>query len=124
MYTDDSVQCARPPLPEGRRAVRGKSGIAEIELTFGVFALRAAWVHGRGFFDGAEVAAFKEAQGDQIGKAQDRDLDAMAAGGDAQQRVGDHRGKDLEADRVVVIAEKAADAQMLFDPAKQQLDLP
>ena len=57
-------------------------------------------------------------------KAQGRDLDAGPAGGDAQQRVGDHRGKDLEADRVVVVAEKAADAQMLFDPAKQHLDLP
>src|SRR5207248_2589102 len=71
----------RSPSPAPRRAVRGKSGIAEIELTFGVFALRAAWVDGRGFFDDAEVAAFKEAQGDQIGKAQDRDLDAMAAAG-------------------------------------------
>src|ERR1700747_1168416 len=48
----------------------------------------------------------------------------IAAGGDAPQRIGDHRGKDLEADRVVVVAEEAADVEMLFDPAKQQLDLP
>jgi hypothetical protein len=77
-------------------------------------------VDGRGFVDSAEVAAFEKAQGDQIGEAQDRDLDAVAAGGDAQQRVGDHRGEDLEADRVVVVAEKAADVEMLFDPAKQR----
>ena len=84
----------------------------------------AARVDRRGFFDGAEVAALEEAQGDQIGEAQDRDLDAMTAGGDAQQRVGEHRGKDLEADGVVVVAEEAADVEMLLDPAKQQLDLP
>ena len=73
--------------------------------------MRAVWVDGRGIVDGAEVAALEEAQSDQIGDAQDRDLDAMAAGGDAQQRVGDHRGKDLEADRVVVVAEEAADVR-------------
>src|SRR6266853_263659 len=112
------------PSPAMRNAVRGNSSIAETQLIFGVLALRAAWVDGRGFVDGAEVAALEEAQSDQIGEAQDRDLDAMAAGGDAQQRLGDHRGKDLEADRVVVVAEKAADVEMLFDPAKQELDLP
>src|SRR5882724_2703569 len=105
-------------LPQPGRAVRGNSSIGETELIFGVLALRAAWVDGRGFVDGAEVAALEEAQSDQIGEAQDRDLDAMAAGGEAQQRVGDHRGKDLEADRVVVVAEEAADVEMLFDPAE------
>src|SRR5271155_3216919 len=88
------------------RAVRGNSGITETQLILGVLTLWAAWVDGRGFVDRAEMAAFEEAQGDQIGKAQDRDLDAVAAGGDAQQRVGDHRGKDLEADGVVVVAEE------------------
>src|SRR5947209_19577540 len=89
------------PSPAPRRAVRGNSSIGEAQLVFGVLALRTAWVDGRGFVDGAKLAAFEEAQGDQIGKAQDRDLDAVAAGGDAQQGVGDHRGKDLEADGVV-----------------------
>src|SRR5271163_1775660 len=112
------------PRPASGRAVRGNSGITETQLILGVLTLWAAWVDGRGFVDRAEMAAFEEAQGDQIGKAQDRDLDAVAAGGDAQQRVGDHRGKDLEADGVVVVAEEAADVKMLFDPAKQQLDLP
>src|SRR3954454_16249370 len=117
--------CPSPrPSPAIRRAVRGNSGIAEAQLMFGVWALTAARVDGRGFFDGAEVAAFEEAQGDQIGEAEDRDVDAVAAGGDAQQGIGDHRGKQLEADRVVVVAEKAADVEMLFDPAEQQLDLP
>jgi hypothetical protein len=111
-------------LPHARRAVRGNSSIAEAQLIFGALALRAAWVDGRGFIDGAEVAALEEAQSDQIGEAQDRDLDAMAAGGEAQRRIGDHRGKDLEADRVVVVAKKAADVEVLFDPAKQELDLP
>jgi SAM domain (Sterile alpha motif) len=113
-----------PSLPRVRRAVQGNSSIAETQLIFGVLAWWAARVDGRGFVDGGEVAALEEAQSDQIGEAQDRDLDAVAAGGDAQQRIGDHRGKDLEADRVVVVAEEAADVEMLFDPAKQQLDLP
>src|SRR5271154_4704551 len=113
-----------PTPPPSPRAGPGKSGITETQLILGVLTLWAAWVDGRGFVDRAEMAAFEEAQGDQIGKAQDRDLDAVAAGGDAQQRVGDHRGKDLEADGVVVVAEEAADVKMLFDPAKQQLDLP
>src|ERR1700682_462736 len=99
-----------------RRAVRGNSGIAEAQLIVGVLAWRSVWVDGRGFVDGGEVAALEEAQSDQIGEAQDRDLDAMAAGGEAQQRVSDHRGKDLEADGVVVVAEKAADVEMVFDP--------
>jgi hypothetical protein len=38
--------------------------------------------------------------------------------GDAPPCVGDHRGEELETDRVVVVAEKAADVEMLFDPAK------
>ena len=115
---------AQSGAPGARRAVRRKSGIAEAELILGILALRTAWVDGRGFVDGADMAALEEAQGDQIGEAQDRDLDGVAAGGDAQQRVGDHRGEELETDRVVVVAEKAADVEMLFDPAKQQLDLP
>src|SRR5207302_1024063 len=55
--------------PSCRRAVRGNSSIAETQLIFGVLALRAAWVDGRGFVDGAEVAALEEAQSDQIGEA-------------------------------------------------------
>src|SRR6202023_315112 len=53
-----------------------------------------------------------------------RDLDAMAAGGDDEERVGDHRGKESGGVAVVVVAEEEADVEMLFDPAKQQLDLP
>src|SRR5437899_11702937 len=108
------------PSPRKRRAVRGNSGIAETQLMFGVLALRAAWVDVRGFVDGAEVAALEEAQSDQSGEAQDRDLDAMAAGGDAQQGVGDHRGKALEGDRIVVVAENAADGEMRVAPGKHE----
>src|SRR2546423_15114845 len=67
-----------PPSPAMRRAVRENSGIGEAQLIFRVLALRTAWVDGRGYVDGAEVAAFEEARGDQIGKAQDRDLHAVA----------------------------------------------
>lgn len=43
---------------------------------------------------------------------------------DARQREGDHRGEELQADRIVVVSEKLAYLQMLFDPAKQQFDPP
>jgi hypothetical protein len=112
----EAVACAAG-FPVPGRAVRGKSGIAEAELILGILALWTAWVDGWGFVDGADVAALEEAQGDEIGETQDRDLDAVAAGGDAQPCVGDHRGEELETDRVVVVAEKAADVEMLFDPA-------
>src|SRR5580704_10523282 len=53
------------PSPACGRAVRGKSGIAEGELILGILALWTAWVDGRGFVDGADVAALEEAPGDQ-----------------------------------------------------------
>src|ERR1700747_1289790 len=60
-------------LPARGRAVRGNSSIAEAQLIFGVLALRAAWVEGRGVVDGGEVATLEETQSDQIGEAEDRD---------------------------------------------------
>jgi hypothetical protein len=45
-------------------------------------------------------------------------------GGDAQQQIGDHRGEELQANGFLGSAKKGADLQMLFDPAKQQLNLP
>src|SRR6202171_689214 len=48
---------------------------------------------------------------------------AMGAGGGGWKEARTAKsGKGR--DRVVVVAEEAADVEMLFDPAKQQLDLP
>ena len=55
-------------------------------------------------------------------KAQGEQARPAVAGGNAQ--VGDHRGKNLQANGVFGTAEKASDFEMLFDPSKQQLDLP
>ena len=38
--------------------------------------------------------------------------------------IGDHGGKDLQADGIAVVAEQLADLEMLLDPAEQELDLP
>src|SRR5260370_39463136 len=83
-----------------------------------------AWVDGRGFVDGGDVAAFEEAQGDQTGEAEDRNLDAMAAGGGAQPGVGDHSGGEPEADPGVAGAAAAAGEGLSFYSAKQQIRLP
>jgi hypothetical protein len=37
---------------------------------------------------------------------------------------GDHRGEDLQSDRVVIAAEDVAAIAMLFDPSEHQFDLP
>src|SRR5262249_44796438 len=49
---------------------------------------------------------------------------AEGARGDAQEREGDHRRQDLQADGVVVVAEELADLEVLLDPAEEQLNLP
>ena len=53
-----------------------------------------------------------------------RHFDAVGPRGDTQQEVGDHRSKDLQANRVVVDAQELANVEMLLDPAEQQFDLP
>ena len=40
------------------------------------------------------------------------------------EQIGAHRGPDLNAPRVGRIADKVADAEMLFAPAEEQFDLP
>ena len=72
----------------------------------------------------SQGSAFEQAASHQMGKAQGEERRAAGLRGDAQQQIGDHRGKDLEANGVFGAAEEGADLEMLFDPAKQQLDLP
>src|ERR1035437_9490683 len=44
--------------------------------------------------------------------------------GDGNQEIGADRGPDLDADSIRIVAEKAAQAQVLLDPTKEQFDLP
>lgn len=135
LANDAASWAGDPSLPAGvfeiggtgrvvRRAVRGKSGIGEAELVWGAEGFGSAWVDWRWALDGGDVATLEEAADDEVREALDRQGDTMSAGGDAQQRIGDHRGEELEADGIVVVAEELADLQMLLDPTEQELDLP
>lgn len=68
-----------------------------------------AWIDGGRAFDGGDVSALEQALCDEIGKAQDRHLDTVGSCGDAQQRIGDHGGEELQADGIVVVAEEFSD---------------
>ena len=70
------------------------------------------------------MSAFEEELADQIGETQKRHANLVDVGGDAQQCKGDHRGEQLQANGVVVVAEEFADFEVLLDPAEQQFDLP
>ena len=93
-------------------------------MIWGATGFRVAWIDGWRSFDEGDVASVKDALGDEVGEAQDGHGDAVSARCNAQQRVGDHCGKELQADGIFVVAEELADLEMLLDPAEQKLDLP
>src|SRR5271156_6614709 len=108
-----------PRFPLARRAVRGKLSIGKIELVVG----RRTWSRW-GQVDGGHGSTFEQACSHQVGKAQRQQARPALARGNAQKQVGDHGGENLQANGVFGTAKKASDFEMLFDPSKQQLDLP
>ena len=74
--------------------------------------------------DFGEGLSREEAAGDEVGEADCRDGNAALAGGDAQQKIGDHGGDHLEADGILRATEEPAQFEVLLDPAEQELDLP
>ena len=50
--------------------------------------------------NGGHGAAFEQARSNQVGKTQGEQARPAVAGGDAQQQVGDHGGKNLQANGV------------------------
>src|SRR5262245_15923741 len=91
---------AGPTSHTSGRAVRGKSCLGEAHLIWGASWLPLAWIDGRRAFDGGDVAAIEEAAGDKVGEAQDRQGDAVKAGGDSEQHIGDHGSQELQADGI------------------------
>ena len=121
--TRSSLRSGRPLSPCGR-AVRGKSNIAEAHLIWPVSIASQAWIDRWWLVDCRDLTTLENALGNEIGEPQDGDRDAVCPGRDTQQRISDHRGEELQADRVIVISQEPADLEMLLDPTKQQLDLP
>jgi len=91
---------------------------------WGAFWFRLAWVYGRWLVDFYERAAREQELGDQFGEAENGNFDPVGARCDAQKKIGDHRGNDLQSNGVFVGAQELADVEMLFDPAEQQFNLP
>src|SRR5438445_9260248 len=109
--------------PRRRRAVRGKSGIAEFQLVCGVVELSSSWIGRRRFVDFCDRPSQEQALANQLGQPQGRHGEAIDAGSDAQQQIGNHGGENLQADCVFIPAQELADAQMLIDPAEPEFDL-
>src|ERR1044072_6661311 len=53
-----------------------------------------------------------------------RALDVETLADDGDQHIGGHGNPDLSLDGILRCPEEALDAQMLFDPFEEQLDLP
>ena len=86
--------------------------------------LLSAWIDGRWLLDCLEVPPIQEELLDEVGESQDRYRGAMATCGDADEGISNHCGEELQAYGIVAVAEELADAEMLLDPAEQELDLP
>jgi hypothetical protein len=79
---------------------------------------------GGGLVNASHRAAFEQACSHQVGKAESEQAGSAVASGNAQEQVGDQGGENLQTNGVFGTTEKAADFEMLFDPSKQQLNLP
>ena len=77
------------------------------------FAL--ARIDGWGLVDRGDRPPRKAELADEFGEPDWAHGDVVRPRGDTQQQIGDHRGEDLRADRVVIAAEEVADIEMLFD---------
>jgi len=60
----------------------------------------------------------------EFGEAQVQHCQGIQTSCEAQEQIGNHRGDDLQADGIVIVADELAKIEMLLDPAKQEFDLP
>src|SRR5262249_23902171 len=85
-----------PGFPLSRRAVRGKSRIGEIELVVSIRA-RSRW----GGIDGGQGSTFEQPGSHQISEPQGEQARSGIVRGDAQQQIGDHYSKELQANGIL-----------------------
>ncbi len=74
--------------------------------------------------DFCDRTSHEQALANEFGEAQIRHSQGIQTPREAQEQIGDHRGDDLQADGVVVVADELVKIEMLLDPAEQQFDLP
>src|SRR5262245_59964820 len=119
-----NARAACSTSPRVRRAVRGKSGIAELHLVWASAFPALARIDRWRFVDLRDHAPREHELADELSETDWRHGDVVKPRRDAQQQIGDHRGEDLQPNGILVVAEVLADRQVLLDPAEQQFDLP
>src|SRR5260370_2438443 len=114
-----------PTLPAKSAALSGENScISEpqlIEREAGFWLARINW---RRLVDFCDRTSHEEALANELGEAQVQHSQGIQTPREAQEQIGDHRGDDLQADSIVVVADELAKVEMLLDPAEQQFDLP
>src|SRR5580658_1476744 len=121
---DSSAARWVPPSPATRRAVRGKSYIAQHHLVGGESWHWLARVNRRWLVDLCDGLSHEKAVSDEFREAQGGHFHPVDARCDTKEEISNHCRQDLQANGVVVVAEEIPNVEMLLDPAKQQLDLP
>src|SRR5579883_3148606 len=102
----------------GSRSAQGCPGkirlcIGEAQLVWACSVASSTWIDGRRLVDGGDVAALEEVLDGEFEEAMDRHFDAMRPRGDADERIDDHRGDELQADCVLILAEELAQFEKL-----------
>src|SRR5258705_13084258 len=113
-----------PALPRARRAVRGKLRIFEPQLIDREFGFGLARIDWRRLVDFCDRTSHEQSLADEFCKAQIENFQGIQTLREAQEQIGDHRGDDLQADSVAVVADELTKIEMLLDPAEQQFNLP
>src|SRR5258705_3176510 len=107
-----------------RRAVRGKLRIFEPQLIDREFGFGLARIDWRRLVDFCDRTSHEQSLADEFCKAQIENFQGIQTLREAQEQIGDHRGDDLQADSVAVVADELTKIEMLLDPAEQQFNLP
>src|SRR5271168_2480753 len=74
--------------------------------------------------DRGDFTSFEQASSHEVCKTQNSMRDFVGSGGETQQCVSNHRGVDLQFDRVWIVPEELSELEMLLYPSKKQFDLP
>src|SRR5882724_10009699 len=112
------------PSPASGRAVRGKLRIFEPQLIDREFGFGLARIDWRRLVDFCDRTSHEQSLADEFCKAQIENFQGIQTLREAQEQIGDHRGDDLQADSVAVVADELTKIEMLLDPAEQQFNLP
>src|SRR3954452_4718105 len=113
----------RSSRPASGRAVRGKLRIFEPQLIDREFRSGLARIDWRRLVDFCDRTSHEQSLTDEFREAQIQHFQGIQTLGKAQEQIGNHRGNDLQADSVAVVADELTNIEMLLDPSEQQFNL-